>query len=275
MVAQLNKLQAEVNECHASQEGQALLVKISEHATLKQNQGVDVAAEGHKYDLRKRSEKKQYASEEECEACGEDIDDGDGCICSQCSGFAHAECHGLDSPMDAGFYCRTCIENGLLGNIDSAAVTEGGAYILNTNDDQDEYVDSAQKLPTRGKRSTSRHRYTEDQLFDEPDLLLGDDNLAEWVSENQVNDEDRRKLVLLSLPTGKTWSARDLENEHHLRVGLLLLFNLIQGKDDLTMSRSIHINYSQLTKKARDHILKRMELSKSMEKRQEKLAGSV
>ncbi|KAH0264376.1 hypothetical protein KCU91_g12087, partial [Aureobasidium melanogenum] len=275
IVTQLNKLQSEVDECHASEEGQELLKKISEHNTLKEAQKFEVVGEGHRYDLRKRSEKKPSTYDEQCGVCGEDVSDGNGCTCNECGEFAHSGCHGLDSPMDGGFYCRKCVEDGALGMVEDAALTEDGAYILPSEDDNDEYVDPARNNTARIRASTPHQNHAEGQLFDEPDLLLGDDNLAEWVSENQPSDLDRKRLVLLSLPANKAWSASDLENEHYLRVGLLLLFNLIQGKEDLAISRSIHIEYSQLSQRARDRIYKRLELSQSMEKRQQKLAGGV
>lgn len=34
----------------------------------------------------------------------------EGCICSKWSDYAHAECCGLDEPIDGGFYCHLCIE---------------------------------------------------------------------------------------------------------------------------------------------------------------------
>lgn len=178
----------------------------------------------------------------------------------------------MDSPIDGGYYCSHCITKGVLGDVDSAALTEGGAWILTTSDELDEYHEDNEALGGR----TRQEQHYEEQLYDEPDLLLGDDNdLAEWVSENQPNDDERKSLVLLSLPVDKVWAPSDLENEHHLRIGLLLLFNLIQGKNDLSISRSIHIQYTQLTKTARDYIMKRLETNKAMEKRQNKLAGKV
>jgi hypothetical protein len=39
--------------------------------------------------------------------------------------------------------------------------------------------------------------------------------------------------------------VKDNPYEHYLRIGLLLLSNLIQGQDRLATRRSLHIDYSQ------------------------------
>jgi len=54
--------------------------------------------------------------------------------------------------------------------------------------------------------------------------------MAQFASDCQPDDEDRRRLVLLSLDTKKVWQDGDLNREKFLRIGLLLLFNMIQGK---------------------------------------------
>lgn len=68
MVEELNKLQSEVNECHTSDEGQALRKKISEFKALKELQKVQVTVQdqGHRYNLRERAEKKPSTYDDEC-----------------------------------------------------------------------------------------------------------------------------------------------------------------------------------------------------------------
>jgi hypothetical protein len=45
---------------------------------------------------------------------------------------------------------------------------------------------------------------------------------------------------------------KDNQHEHYLRIGLLLLSNLIQGQDRLATHRSLHINYSQFPERVRE-----------------------
>ena len=66
--------------------------------------------------------------------------------------------------------------------------------------------------------------------------------------------------MLLSLPYKHQWNEKDLSNETYLRIGLLLLYNKVQGKSyagdgkgqkksGLAIGRSIHINYTNFPKK--------------------------
>jgi hypothetical protein len=84
----------------------------------------------------------------------------------------------------------------------------------------------------------------DDELADDDLLLLtNDEEFADFVTDQQPDDETRHRLALLSLPANKVWAESDLDIEFYLRVGLLLLYNRIQGKQGLALSKSIHIRY--------------------------------
>jgi hypothetical protein len=58
-------------------------------------------------------------------------------------------------------------------------------------------------------------------------MLTKKEELAEFISDNQPGDETRHRLALISLSANKIWTEADLDNEFHLRVGHLLLYNRI------------------------------------------------
>jgi hypothetical protein len=81
-------------------------------------------------------------------------------------------------------------------------------------------------------------------------IILRDDDIAQSTSDEQPEDEDRRRRVFLSLEV-KTWHDEDLNHEEYLRIGLLLLINLIQGKTNLAAtSRSMHSHYTECSRKS-------------------------
>jgi hypothetical protein len=45
--------------------------------------------------------------------------------------------------------------------------------------------------------------------------------------------------VLLQIPKGKKWKDSDLENENNLRTGLHVLYNRIQGKEELHFGKAM------------------------------------
>jgi hypothetical protein len=47
-------------------------------------------------------------------------------------------------------------------------------------------------------------------------------------------------MALLALPSGKVWSAKDLQDEKYLRVALLLLYNREHGVDFLHIGLAIN-----------------------------------
>ena len=57
--------------------------------------------------------------------------------------------------------------------------------------------------------------------------------LAQFVVEEQPDDETRHQLAILSLPPSKVWTDADLNDEGTMRVGLLLLYNKIHGRSHL------------------------------------------
>lgn len=104
------------------------------------------------------------------------------------------------------------------------------------------------------------------------DIDIGmDDEAASYVNENYPDDETRHKLALLQLPAHKTWSAKDLDNELFMRVGLHLLYNKIHGGSWLHLGRSIHVAYLQFSQK----VLNTMKGYTEVSKKQMKAAMSL
>lgn len=50
------------------------------------------------------------------------------------------------------------------------------------------------------------------------------------------------------MPQDKVWTVRDLEDDQSLRIGLMLLYNKIVGMETFMLRRSIHIDYSEISR---------------------------
>lgn len=62
------------------------------------------------------------------------------------------------------------------------------------------------------------------------EILRKNSIMEDFVSKTQPDDETRHRLALLKMPTGRTYTENDLEDEFTMKVGLHLLYNKIQGK---------------------------------------------
>jgi hypothetical protein len=109
----------------------------------------------------------------------------------------------------------------------------------------------------------------DDELNADEDMLMltNKEELAEFISDNQPDDETRHRLALISLPANKIWAEADLDNEFHLRVGLLLLYNRIQGKKGLSLAKSIHIRYASFP----ESVVRKMEANMEVDKKRTKM----
>ncbi|KAH0371932.1 hypothetical protein KCU65_g1433, partial [Aureobasidium melanogenum] len=105
------------------------------------------------------------------------------------------------------------------------STTEGKAWVGPVNDDDGTYEDTEDMVMQQGGRTLPQRR----SEYDDFNTLLGNQDLNDFASETQPDDDTRHAIVLISLPVDHTWTDDDLSDEHHLRIGLLLLFNLIQG----------------------------------------------
>jgi hypothetical protein len=76
------------------------------------------------------------------------------------------------------------------------------------------------------------------------EILQKEAVIEDFVSKIQPGDKTRHFLALLEMPAGKIYAEHDLDNEFTIKVGLHLLHNKIQGKDELHLKKSIHIKYS-------------------------------
>ena len=54
--------------------------------------------------------------------------------------------------------------------------------------------------------------------------------IADFIAREQPDDETRHMTALLSLPADKVWIEEDLEQDKNIKLGLHLLYNLMQGK---------------------------------------------
>lgn len=254
---------AQVDACHASPAGQALKQEVLDHEARSVAQEQQPAPSEEQEDprsrLRPRGNKAINFYDETCVRCEDAVSSNDSYLCGGCYEPGHAACHGLDegTSTETAFVCKTCVDAEFLGVIDEALLTSGGAMIFADREDIDAYVDNDdenERSSGNSGRSLQQQRY-EEQYFDEDlDLIIGNNAMAQFASDKQPDDDDRRRLVLLSLQPGKDWKDFDLDSEKHLRIGLLLLFNLIQGKTDLVTTRLIHIKYTEFSKKTRSQV---------------------
>lgn len=276
LLEQLQKLQVEVDECHASPAGQALKKEVLEHASRRAARDANLAPieevlPDRRSSLRPRAGNRQTFYDDVCSRCDEAVSSIEAYLCDECSEPGHAYCVGLDegTSRETTFVCKTCVLNDVLGEVDEGLLTKDGAMIFADPEDVDAYVDhDGEGEETSGEHGrTYQQQRIEDQIFDDDfDLILGDSDMAQFASDCQPDDDDRRRLVLLSLDTKKVWQDSDLNREKFLRIGLLLLFNMIQGKNDLATSRSIHIHYDQFSKQTRQKVEKDMKVTKKMER---------
>lgn len=215
-------------------------------------------------ELRERPPKPSE-SIEPCDVCEELIPTDEQCVCNQCGRLAHFSCHGLEKVV-ADFVCRTCVDDGKIGDPDDLHLKEGQAWVGKVEKDDDgDFSDGAEDPPLQLRGRTIPQQRAEELLYDDYATLLGTDDLQVFASETQSDDETRHKLVLLSLPVDHTWTDKDLNDEQYLRVGLLLLFNLIQGQDRLATSRSPHINYTHFSAKLKERVTNNLAMTEATE----------
>jgi hypothetical protein len=246
-----------------SAEGMRILGEVKAYVHLKKELGKAAGAaikpvqvEESSFNLRPREGKTQ-AEMELCDICEDYIPVKDECTCNKCGTIGHPDCLGLDEPA-TDFVCKRCVEKGKIGDIADLGLAEGKAWVGPVEDDDDGSYEDTEDLPMQRSGRTLPQQRAEELLYDDFNTLLGNQDLNDFASDTQPDDDTRHNLVLLSLPVDYTWTDADLDHEHHLRVGLLLLFNLIQGQDRLATSRSPHINYSQFPERVRDKVKNRL-----------------
>jgi hypothetical protein len=262
IVKLLNAQQPEVNHLRNSAEGRRILADVSDYITMKKKLGKDAAAakpvnaEESTFNLRPRGSKAQTEMEI-CDICQDHIPVESECTCNKCGTLGHPDCLGLDEPA-TDFVCKRCVEKGKIGDIADLGIAEGKAWVGPVEDDDDGSYEETEDLAMQSSGRTLPQQRAEELLYDDFSTLLGNQDLDVFASETQPSDDTRHNLVLLSLPVDHTWTDADLVDEHHLRIGLLLLFNLIQGQDRLATSRSPHIHYTQFPEKVRDKVKNRL-----------------
>lgn len=124
--------------------------------------------------------------------------------------------------------------------------------------------------PTSDRRKFVGQQRRDDALEHDEDFLMfsNSEQLAEFVSENQPDDETRHRLALIQLPYRKHWTEADLATEFNLRIGLLLLYNHIQGRRQLSLGKSVHIRYLAFP----EHIIKSLNAATKITKTKIKAA---
>lgn len=121
-------------------------------------------------------------------------------------------------------------------------IKEGKAWVGPVEDNNDDIYEDTEDMAMQQSGRTLPQQRSEELLYDDFSTLLGNQNLNDLASETQPDDDTRHALVLISLPVDHTWIDADLSDEHHLRIGLLLLFNLVQGQDQ---EAQVHVSRSQ------------------------------
>jgi hypothetical protein len=322
VVGLLNAIQPEVDECHASEEGQELLRQINERerrnaivlesrkksvilqkrveADMKEAQkesaklqapaqvtGVEEGARARKaperFDLLAYgaggvllapdlvAARRNAFQQQKCEICYAMVKkEKDKVMCEECCYLGHFKCFGLKAHPGEGFVCKDCrdvqkakrkIKKSTSRGDGSDAETDVSEYEdedeveagdgENASDveeaaleEADESSDSEYEGPQPNQPNFSKQQAMENRMAEAEELqFLKTLDLEEFCDENQPDDATRHKLALLQIPAGKHWTDEDLEEELYLKLGLHLLYNKIQGKDELHFGKSIHIRY--------------------------------
>lgn len=260
VVKLLNAQQPEVDHLRNSAEGKRILEDVNAYLKMKKELGKaaakSVQLEESTFNLRPRGSKAQ-AEMTPCDICEDYVPVESECTCNKCGTLGHPSCLGLDEPA-TDFVCKRCVEQGKIGDIADLGIGEGKAWVGHVEDDDDGSYEETEDLAMLQSGRTLPQQRAEELLYDDFNTLLGNQDLNDFASDTQPSDDVRHNLVLLSLPVDHTWTDADLGDENHLRIGLLLLFNLIQGQDRLATSRSPHIHYSQFPERIRDQVKNRL-----------------
>jgi hypothetical protein len=178
-------------------------------------------------------------------------------LCSICGTIAHLHCHGVakDSADGDDVICRLCLpqnshKKGKSPLLHPASENEEDDYQEDGSEDEeynppaasDSEADDEDGPPERARFAMQMQREAALEAKDEA-IFLKSQDLADFVSREQPNDETRHMLALLSLPEDKIWVEDDLDDDKNLKLGLHLLYNKIQGTTTLHFGKSIHICY--------------------------------
>ena len=131
-------------------------------------------------------------------------------------------------------------------------VSSGDEDAYHTPDDDD--VDTGSdfgivEYPAVGQNKSTQQAREERWAAEEEEVLLRSLRLEEFVDEDQPDDKTRHLAALLRFPKEHVWTEADLDKETYLRMGLHVLYNKIQGKEELHFGRSIHIKYDHFPKR--------------------------
>jgi hypothetical protein len=225
----------------------------------------------------------------------------DGVMCEQCFYLGHFKCFRLKAHPGEGFVCKDCLDvqkakrkikrKSTSREDDSDAeadVSESGdgdedeveaGDKENTSDfeegsleeeaDDSSERDSDYEGPQPNQPNFSKQQAMESRMAEAEEFqFLKTLDLEEFCDENQPDDATRHKLALLQIPAGKHWTDNDLKEEFNLKLGLHLLYNKIQGKDELHFGKSIHIRYLSFPK----DVVQGMEKDRQVDDRRESIA---
>jgi hypothetical protein len=234
-------------------------------------------------------EKRRRASQSQsCEICHKTAKDADELVtCVECFTLAHFTCFGLTQLPGDGFECEECAQlkahKGNRARVKSkSTLRDEDEYQEEESEEEANDADSAsdsddENLSHTLSDSDLSEQWEEDIDLDkvlksgssidqvreqrlaatEEAIFLRSLELQDFCDEKQPDDAERHKLALLQIPKGKMWQDSDLENENNLRIGLHVLYNRIQGKEELHFGKSIHIRYLAFTKDCIEKMEKR------------------
>lgn len=255
-----------------------------------------------------REARRQAALRQKCEICYRMIKDVDQMVtCEKCFSLAHYKCFGEKEHPGDDFQCKACqAVRTITSKKDRSKVKSKStcrpenmesddADDFNDDDFNDDDYDDGDTDNESEDIGDESHEagYDSEETGDESDAT-GDDipslevarekriagaeedhflkelALEELADEEQPDDETRHRLALLAIPPEKTWVDEDLEDENNLKTGLHLLYNKIQGKEELHFGKSIHIRYHSFPKDVVAILEKRRELDKEQKEKAKK-----
>jgi len=246
--------------------------------------------------------RKNAFQQQKCEFCYARVKKTtDGLTCMRCFFFGHFKCFGFKAHPGEDSVCEDCLDvqkakrkiklkstsreddsdaeadvsefedededeveagdNQSKSDFEEGSLKEEADESSETDSD---YEGPQPNRPNFGKQQAMESRMAEAEEFQ----FLKTLDLEAFCDENQPDDATRHKLALLQIPAGKHWTDNDLEDEFNLKLGLHLLYNKIQGKDELHFGKSIHIRYLSFPK----DVVQGMEKDRQVDDRRKSIA---
>jgi hypothetical protein len=289
IVALLNELQPEVDECHQSEKGQKLLKMLEDQRKLqeavacsrmedmltkktREQETTDTAKElsqltSHDLDVIPDGKKRSRRPVERLDLSAyEDEDDDEYIACSKTKSSSTLQKTTREEDDSSESECNAADSESEDNDVDSGPLYSDSESEYNEPDSENGSEDESLIISTagnpRGQIIAAKFEA----------IIRKEAAFREFISETQPDDETRHRLALLQMPQAKKYTEDDLQDEFTMRVGLHLLYNKIHGKTELHLGKSIHIRYWTFPKDVIAITEKKVQTTLAQKKVAEKLA---